>query len=94
MAVQAARPHDSKFERFVRSYGIELLAERLDLKPSAIYHWLRGSTSPHPANAIRIQTLAKQRGVTLSLDEIYRHFREVGSERYSASSLKPQPARA
>jgi hypothetical protein len=88
------KPEDqTKFDRFVRQFGVELLARRLDVNPSAIYHWLRGSTSPHPANAIKIQTLAKQRGVALSLDEIYEHFREVHSDRYTASSLKPQPAR-
>jgi hypothetical protein len=81
----------SKFERFVRSYGVELLAARLTLHTSAIYHWLRGSTSPHPANAIMIQNLAKERHVTLSLDEIYQHFREGGSECYAASSPKPKP---
>jgi transcriptional regulator with XRE-family HTH domain len=90
----ARKPEESsKFDQFVREFGVEELAQRLAINPSAIYHWLRGSTSPHPANAIKIQTLAKQRGVTLSLDEIYQHFREVRSERYLPSSLKPQPAR-
>lgn len=84
----------TKFDQFVREYGVEELARRLDVNPSAVYHWLSGSSSPHPANAIKIQTLAKQRGVSLSLDEIYQHFREVDSERYTTSSLKPQPARA
>jgi transcriptional regulator with XRE-family HTH domain len=84
----------TKFDKFVRTFGVEELARRLAVNPSAIYHWLRGSTSPHPANAIKIQTLARQRGVSLSLDEIYQHFREVQSERYTTSSLKPQPARA
>jgi hypothetical protein len=86
------RHKSSKFDRFVRSYGVELLAQRLGLRSSAIYHWLRGSTSPHPANAIEIQKLARQRRVRLSLDEIYQHFREVGSECYAASSPKPQAA--
>lgn len=84
----------TKFDRFVRDFGVEALAQRLDVNPSAIYHWLRGATSPHPANALKIQKLAKQRGIALSLDEIYQHFREVESERYTTSQLKPQPARA
>ena len=84
----------TKFDTFVREFGVEELARRLGVNPSAIYHWLRGSTSPHPANAIRIQTLAKQRGVPLTLDEIYQHFREVHSDRYTTSSLKLEPARA
>jgi hypothetical protein len=87
-------PAKTKFDLFVREFGVENLARRLAVNPSAIYHWLRGSTSPHPSNAIKIQRLAKQRGVDLSLDEIYQHFREVGSENYTTSSLKPEPARA
>jgi hypothetical protein len=83
----------TKFDSFVREFGVEELARRLAINPSAVYHWLSGSTSPHPANALKIQTLAKRRGILLSLDEIYQHFRDVQSERYTAESLKPQPAR-
>lgn len=82
----------SRFERFVRSYGIERLARRLDLTRSAVQHWLRGSMSPHPANAFKIQDLAREGGVALSLDEIYEHFRLVGSDLYSVSRLSLQPA--
>jgi DNA-binding XRE family transcriptional regulator len=84
------RRWDSKFGRFVLAFGTEELARHLAVDRSAIYHWMGGSTSPRLAHAIKIQTLAKKRGVSLSLDEIY----EVESERYTASSLKPQPARA
>jgi hypothetical protein len=90
---RVAKKERTKFDQFVRAFGINELAQRLSVDPTAIYHWLRGSTSPHPANAIKIQKLAKQRGVVLSLDEIYQHFREVRSERYTTSSLKPEPAR-
>jgi hypothetical protein len=84
----------SKFEKFVRNYGVDLLASQLGLQPSSIYHWLRGSTSPHPDNAIEIQRLARSRGIVLELEEIYGHVREVRSKRSAASQLKPQPARA
>jgi transcriptional regulator with XRE-family HTH domain len=84
----------TKFEHFVMEFGAENLARRLGLNRSAIYHWLSGSTSPHPSNAMKMQILAKQRGITISLDDIYQHFREVESERYTTSSLKPEPARA
>lgn len=67
----------STFERFVRSYGVDLLASRLKVKPSAIYHWLRRSTAPHHTNAVKIQQLAKRRHIGLSLDQIYQHFRLV-----------------
>ena len=83
----------TKFEQFIREFGAAELARRLGVDHSAICHWLRGSTSPHPANALKIQMLAKRRGISLSLDEIYQHFREVHSKLYTTSSLKPQPAR-
>jgi hypothetical protein len=63
----------SKFERFVRTYGVNLLAASLEVRPSAIYHWLRCSTAPHHTNATKIQELAKASGVLLSLDDIYDH---------------------
>lgn len=84
----------TKFGAFVRDFGVDELAERLAIRPSAIYHWLNGTTSPHPSNAIRIQALAKRRGVSLTLDEIYQHFRDVHSERYTADQLKTSPATA
>lgn len=87
------RGEQTKFDKFVRGFGVDELAQRLGVNPSAIYHWLAGSTSPHPANALKIQALAEQRGVRLSLDQIYQHFREVESERYTTSSLKLEPAR-
>jgi hypothetical protein len=69
---------DSEFGKFVRSYGVILLAARLHVDPSAVYHWIAGSTSPHPSNALAIQRLAKRRHITLSLDKIYEHFQEEG----------------
>lgn len=80
-----------KFAKFIRGFGVEDLARRLDVNPSAIYHWLRGKTIPDPKNALKVQKLAKRRGIELSLNEIYEPSREVRSE---TSSLKPQQARA
>ena len=31
----------SKFARFVQAYGVESLALELDVRSSAIYHWIR-----------------------------------------------------
>jgi hypothetical protein len=84
----------TKFDLFVREFGVEELARRLGIHSSAIWHWIDGSTSPHPSNAIKIQMLAKERGAELTLEEIYQHFREVGSKRYRPRSLKPKLARA
>jgi hypothetical protein len=65
---------DSEFARFVRSYGVDPLAERLAIRPSAIYHWIRGTTAPRPAHAWLIQRLARERGAVLTMDQIYWHF--------------------
>jgi hypothetical protein len=84
----------TKFDLFVREFGVEALAHELDVNPSAIYHWLRGATSPYRANAEKIEDIAKKRGVLLSLNEIYDHYHKVRSARYRSHSLKPQRARA
>jgi hypothetical protein len=82
----------TKFGRFVEKYGVELLASRLDVGKTAVYEWISGRTSPHPANALAIQKLAKRRGIRLSLNQIYLHFREVRSGRFT-SSRQPRTAR-
>ena len=95
-AINAARPAagKTKLDQFVREFGVEDLARRLGIHSSAIWHWIDGSTSPHPSNAIKIQTLAKERGVDLSLEEIFQHSRDVGHKRFRPRSLKPKLARA
>ncbi len=88
---------DSKFAQFVQGFGVEKLAKRLRIEPSAVYHWMSGKTSPHPSKAISIQGIAKRRGVSLSLDEIYSHFRAVQSEPYKTAAAfqrSPQHARS
>lgn len=67
----------SKFARFIQDYGVESLAIELDVRPSAIYHWIRAATTPRPAHAEIVQRLARERGSALTMDEIYRHSREV-----------------
>jgi transcriptional regulator with XRE-family HTH domain len=84
----------TKFERFVRDFGVENLAQRLNVESSAVYHWLSAANKIRPDNADKIKRLAKRRGVDLSIDEIYAHFRMVSGNRYTTSSLKLQPARA
>jgi hypothetical protein len=70
----------SKFARFIQDYGVESLAKRLDVRPSAIYHWIRGSTTPRPAHAEIMQRLARERGSRLTMDVIYGHFRAVRAD--------------
>jgi len=67
----------SKFGGFVSSYGVSNLAAALDIHRSAIFHWMSGSTYPRPPHACALQYLAAERGVTLSLDEIYEGPRQV-----------------
>jgi hypothetical protein len=64
----------SEFARFVKSYGVDELAVQLDVQPSAIYHWIRASTTPRLVHAETIQRLARERGEKLTMDEIYGHF--------------------
>jgi hypothetical protein len=68
---------DSKFARFIQSYGVEPLALELDITSFAIYHWIRGASIPRPAYAEVIQRLARDRGITLTMDDIYGHRRKV-----------------
>jgi hypothetical protein len=75
----------SKFARFARSYGVERLALQLDVRPSAIYQWIRGSTSPRPAHATILQRLARERRVRLTFDEIYRHRSVVRARHVTAT---------
>jgi hypothetical protein len=63
----------SKFARFVKSYGVDSLAMQLDIRPSAIYHWIRGATTPRPVHAAIIQRLAREGGSRLTMEQIYEH---------------------
>ena len=93
----AERFWESEFARFVRSYGVDPMAQRLGIKPSAIYHWIRGSTAPRPVHAWIIQRLALERGEVLTMDHIYGHFLsirapEVPSEPFPAVAAAARPA--
>lgn len=61
----------SKFARFIMAYGVANLARALDCTTPAIYHWIRGATTPRPKHAALIQRLARESGVRLTLDHIY-----------------------
>jgi hypothetical protein len=83
----------SKFARFIQSYGVEPLAKRLDVRASAIYHWIRGATTPRPAHAEIMQRLARERGSRLTMDEIYGHSRAVRTgEIKLKTQIPPRPA--
>jgi hypothetical protein len=64
---------NSKFGRFVLSYGVADLAIDLGIDSSAIYHWIRGESAPRRVYAIAIRDLARESGERLTLDQIYQH---------------------
>jgi hypothetical protein len=72
MRVTFPKRWKSKFARF-----IETLAMQLDVRPSAIYHWISGATAPRRTHAEIIQRLARERGSRLTMDDIYAHARAL-----------------
>lgn len=77
MAHHVQRNWKSKFARFVESYGVDSLAAKLDVRPSAIYHWIKGATAPKPVHAEVITHLAGRSGHRLTIDDVYRHFLDL-----------------
>jgi hypothetical protein len=73
----------SKFGRFVLDFGTKELAAELGINEAAVYHWIAGRTSPDPVNAIRLQELAGERRIRLSLGDIY----ELRSAEYSKRGI-------
>jgi DNA-binding XRE family transcriptional regulator len=63
---------ETKFARLVRRYGVAKLARDLQVDPTAIYQWVRGSVSPRPDRAMTIIILLQPLG-RLKLEDIYRH---------------------
>jgi DNA-binding XRE family transcriptional regulator len=89
---------DSKLALFVHKYSVKDLASDLGVDNTAVYQWVSGRTKPRLAHAFKIQRLARRRRITLTLDEIYRHFhadRPRGARRTSSLlTRKPEPVRA
>lgn len=63
---------NSKLARFIDAFGVDQLALQLGLRHAAIYQWVSGRTSPRVVHALRIVRLAKQRGIELSVADIYK----------------------
>jgi hypothetical protein len=79
----------SKFARFIRSYGVRSLAVELNICPTAVYHWIRGSVTIRAAHAEVIQRLARERGSGLTMDAIYAHFRTVRADNIKLGPGRP-----
>lgn len=62
----------TRFARLVRRYGVAKLARDLEVDPTAIYQWVRGSVSPRPDKAMLIVVLLQPVG-RLRLEDIYKH---------------------
>jgi DNA-binding XRE family transcriptional regulator len=70
------RRWSSPLGRFVDFFGADRLAARVEVQPSAVYHWLGGRAQPRPAIAMKIRRLASSSGFSISFDDIYQNFRE------------------
>lgn len=60
---------ETRFARRIRKYGVAKLARDLEVDPTAIYQWIRGSVSPRPDKAMTIVVLVGR----LKLEDIYQH---------------------
>ena len=63
---------ETRFARLVRQYGVARLARDLQVDPTAIYQWVRGSVSPRPDKAMTIVVLLQPVG-RLRLEDVYHH---------------------
>jgi hypothetical protein len=72
-AAKLTPPRWTKFESFLRVYGVVEIAKKLAVSVSAVYHWIDGTTIPHAPKAMAMIHLAKRRRLKLSLEDIYRH---------------------
>lgn len=66
---------ESNFGRFVLEFGATSLAGRLKVHRSAVYQWIRGAAAPEPGTAVAIRDLARAKGFTVSLEDIYTQVR-------------------
>jgi hypothetical protein len=69
------RRWQTRFGSFVAEFGAERLAESLEVRPPAVYQWVKGETAPTPARAFAIMQIACQNGFVISLDDIYQRWR-------------------
>lgn len=72
---------DSKFGQFVSRFGAEALADEVGVDRTAVYHWVRGASSPRATVALEIQAVARANGFSISLDDVFRAPRESSAAR-------------
>lgn len=61
----------TRFARLIRQHGVARMARDLEVTPTAIYQWVRGTVSPRPDKAITIIALVRPLG-RLRLEDIYQ----------------------
>jgi DNA-binding transcriptional regulator YdaS (Cro superfamily) len=69
------RRWQTKFGNFVSEFGAERLAETLEVRPPAVYQWVKGETAPTTARVSAILQIAAQNGFEISLEDIYQRSR-------------------
>lgn len=62
---------NSRFGKFIRTYGTAKLATELAVNPSTIYHWMAGDSSPRPTTAQQLLIAAKTIQFRLTHRDIY-----------------------
>jgi hypothetical protein len=56
---------------FIEDFGVEALASRIGVHSSAVYHWAGARVQLKQEHARALQSVARESGVSLTLDEIY-----------------------
>ena len=73
----------TRFGSWLHGYGVSRLSADLGVRSTSVYDWMSGRTAPDPSRAMFITQLSHG---TLSLEDVYKHRREIGA----ISSTPPQ----
>lgn len=59
-----------RFQKFLRKFGVNRIAEELMVGERIVYHWLAGTKTPRLATARQVIELAAKNGQRLTLKDI------------------------
>jgi hypothetical protein len=77
--------------KFVREFGADELAERLNYCRSAVYHWVAGTVVPRNDTAQRLVRIAQRNHFDLTVEDVlFNHRKEVA--RIQADARKERNA--
>jgi DNA-binding XRE family transcriptional regulator len=71
---------ETRFGKFLKSYGTHKLAKELGIYPSTIYHWMAGVHYPRTETAQKIVIAAKSIRFRLTLSDVYEGQHELVAE--------------